>query len=123
MDINSRAYIFRLMMLAECRISTQKRLESQEKGHPPSSENVNQFPENETWFPKNEIVIQFPKNVTRFLRNYYKITNKKVSGIILGDPVFQKCDQISNKCDPVSHKYDLVSLKCYLVSQIYDPVS
>ena len=57
-------------ILAECRISTQK-----EKGKYRSPKNVTQFPKNVTWFPKI----------------YDKIYDKKVLGIIIGDPVSQKC--------------------------------
>ena len=42
-----------------------------------------------------------PENVTRFPKIYYKLYDKKVSGILIVDPDSWKCDVVSWKYDPV----------------------
>ena len=75
----------------------------QGKGHHMSPNNVTEFPENVTQFPENVTRSQncdpvfrdcdpVFKNVTHFPKIYDKLYDKKVLGILIGDPVSQKCD-------------------------------
>ena len=61
------------------------------------------FPENVTLFPKN--VTCFPKRgalYSDYFVIYDKLYDRKVLGILKGDPAYWKCDLVSQKCEPVS---------------------